>query len=411
MYGLVALTGIALLIHRWRYIWLVEKHTSSTRFIRRPVDWMIIHFTWCSLVRSIHGLLLVLDVMQSYAIRQLLLSLASWGYLWALGVFLAGVVEAVFLVLRQTSFKTNMRWYRRADKSRDTRQYLTPTIGGIPKHTLLERSILFIVALILAVIPCGATALAYMAGLAIDVGDWHEYEQLDQFTWIVWTIGILCLSLLASIYLGSLTSVLRQSTYCLRLSAASFDADMSHQLIWLIKLMVVFYISSALTTIIRLCLFSTILSQLYASIAYYSFFNVFWWPFLTLAIFIVVGQKGKQKTPQYDEHSVSQVALGSPDSARLVLPQDTMAVYEVSQKSSNLEGTTQEIPLTHTPWSTLFDQRNMAMMVPTVPVPVRKSSLSHESFPASPISVTMVIEKSAIRRTESGASSNYLSVH
>jgi hypothetical protein len=384
---------------------------------------MIIHFTWCSLARFVYALLLVLDAVQSYAIRQLFLLLASWGYLWALAIFLTGVVEAVFLVLRQTSFKTNMRWYRRGDGSRDSKQYLATKIGGVPLHVLLERSILLIIATILSAVPCAATALAYMAGHAIDDGDWTEYQQLDQSTWIAWTVGILCLSLLASIYLGSLTSVLRQSTYCLRLNAASFDAVMSYQLIWLIKLMIIFYISSALTAIIRLCLFSTLLSQLYASIAYYAFFDVLWWPFLTLTIFIIVSQNGKQKTPQYSDYSVSEMPSRSPSSARLITTtiasHDESVTYEALQKLLNIEGTAQtqgsfvglqESQLTHTPWPALFDPRNMAMPIPTIPIPARKSTLTHESFPSSPISVTVIIDRSATQHTGS-TPSNYLSVH
>ncbi|KAI9591252.1 hypothetical protein BDF19DRAFT_426483 [Syncephalis fuscata] len=259
---MAALMGVSLLIYRYRHVWSVETRVNSARLIRRPVDWMIVHLAWCSFARSAYTLLLAIDVIPGAAIRQLILAFTNWGYLWALAVFLAGVVEALFLVLQQTSFETNFRWCR------DTNQPSSPGRGtrkfcGISLHSIMERGILMVIGLIVCVVPCTATALSYMAGQALDTENWDEYARLEQLSWLTWTAGLGCLAFLASLYLGSLSSVLRQSANLLRLSAASYDADTSQQLLWLIKLMICFYISSTLASIAHSLLFSIMLAHFY----------------------------------------------------------------------------------------------------------------------------------------------------
>ncbi|RKP25312.1 hypothetical protein SYNPS1DRAFT_28954 [Syncephalis pseudoplumigaleata] len=411
-YGVAALAGLFLLVYRWRNVWATESHQSNTRLIRRPVDWMIAHFTWCSLVRSAHALILALDVVQSATVRQLLLSLTVCGYLWALAVFLAGVVEAVFLVLRQTSFKAHTYWYRYTERSRTSGHYQAKSIGDVPLHLLLERGILAVIAVVFVVVPCLATTLAYMAGRAVDAGDWSQYRTMDQFSWITWTVGILCLSLLASFYLGSLTSVLQQSAYRLRLSAASFDAAVSCQLIWLIKLMILFYISCSLATILHLCLFPLIMELPSVSITCHALLNVLWWPCLTLAIFVSVGHNGAQKTPDTGNsrnHCASSMAQKSFSTARPTprikwLAQDSATLPSSAEGAARMSSPflgAHELQLTYV-WSPLF--AGSTLITPAMPAPVRNSSLPHEPHPASPISVTVIVEESPTRNKANAAS-------
>ncbi|RKP25311.1 hypothetical protein SYNPS1DRAFT_28953 [Syncephalis pseudoplumigaleata] len=208
--------GSYLLWYRWHHLWpTLLSDAGSGKIVRLPADAMIGCFLGACITRLLHTVLVLADVLPSFAARELFNDFSYWFGLWAVTVFLAGIIEAIPPVfVRGVGNST-------ADHAADI--YGPQLTVWVPPRWLFAT--LFAILMLWGA--CLTAPFMYTGGYGADTADWELFDWGLQWGYSMWSANLIILGAIACYYCVSLLVIIRSNIKLHKKSPSSREAEMT----------------------------------------------------------------------------------------------------------------------------------------------------------------------------------------
>ncbi|RKP04996.1 hypothetical protein THASP1DRAFT_33182 [Thamnocephalis sphaerospora] len=294
--------GAYLLWFRWHYLWpTLLADTSARRLVRLPVDWMVACFLMACITRWLHTLLVITDSLPTFAARELFNDFSYWAGLWAVTVFLAGIIETIPPVFVRGVGKPP--------------GLVTVGFYGESLTVWVPPRWLFIGCFTILMLwgACLTAPFTYLGGHGADIGDWELFDWGLQMGYSMWTINLLILAGIAGYYCISLLIIIRHSLRLQkanrRLSGEEMQAVAHLQRTFLYNGLVCIGGTSICVT--WGFFHSQVLRQLWSSVFMELPIHIFWWPVIVLLIMKRIYSNSVQKAESIYRQSHTQRSANS----------------------------------------------------------------------------------------------------
>jgi hypothetical protein len=289
--------GSYLIWFRWKHLWpTLMAESARGRIIRLPVDALLLSFVFVCITRWLHTFLLVLNVIPTFAGRELFNDFSYWGGLWAVTVFLAGIIESI-----PPAF---VRGTGRSNSLAATGKLGDGLTVWVPPRWLF--ALIFVILMLWGA--CLTAPFTYMAGHGADIGDWELFEWGIHLGYLMWSINLLILVFIAGYYCISLLIIIRHNLMIQKasrdLTSDEIEAVSNLQRIFLYNGMVC--IGGMSICLVWTFFQKPVLNRLWLSLLMELPVQIFWWPVIALLIMLRIYRNSIQKAESITRRSNGQ---------------------------------------------------------------------------------------------------------
>ncbi|KAI8048962.1 hypothetical protein BDF22DRAFT_746365 [Syncephalis plumigaleata] len=207
--------GTYLLWYRRKYLWpTLLSDSESDKIVRLPVDAMVGCFLGACVTRWLQTILVLTDALPTFAARELFNDFSYWFGLWAVTVFLTGIIEAIPPVF--------VRGIGNSSLDHESNVYGPQLTVWVPPRWLFVS--LFIILMLWGA--CLTAPFMYTGGYGADIEDWELFDWGLRWGYSMWSANLIILGIIACYYCVSLLVIIR-SNLKLQKGAKNHEEEMA----------------------------------------------------------------------------------------------------------------------------------------------------------------------------------------